>query len=75
MQHGWVFVAALVVHTGLKLPAVVRAIRDRGLLRELRVSTARTQPEPPTAGYLVSTAPARPTISRRGALASRAPGP
>jgi hypothetical protein len=47
----------------------VRAIRDRGLLRELRVSTARTRPEPPSAGYLASPAPATPTISRRGALA------
>jgi DMSO/TMAO reductase YedYZ molybdopterin-dependent catalytic subunit len=65
----WVFVAAFVVHAGLKLPTVVRAIRDRGLLRELRVSTARTRPEPPSAGFLVSPAPTPPTISRRGALA------
>ena len=65
---GWVFVAAFWVHAGLKLPTVVRALRDRGLIRELRVNTARTQPEPESAGYLVSTAPARPTISRRGAL-------
>jgi DMSO/TMAO reductase YedYZ molybdopterin-dependent catalytic subunit len=66
---GWVFVAALAVHTGLKFPTVVRAIRDRGLLRELRVSAARTHPEPLDAGYLVSPDPAAPTISRRGALA------
>jgi DMSO/TMAO reductase YedYZ molybdopterin-dependent catalytic subunit len=65
----WVFVAALVVHVGLKLPTVVRAIRDRGLLRELRTNTVRTRPEPPSAGFLVSPAPAAPTISRRGALA------
>jgi DMSO/TMAO reductase YedYZ molybdopterin-dependent catalytic subunit len=64
---GWVFVAAFVVHTGLKLPTVSRAIRDRGLLRELRVNTARTCSEPPS--FLVSPAPAKPTISRRGALA------
>jgi len=66
---GWIFTAALAVHTGLKFPTVVRAVRDRGLLRELRVSTARTQPEPLDAGYLVSPDPAAPTISRRGALA------
>jgi DMSO/TMAO reductase YedYZ molybdopterin-dependent catalytic subunit len=65
----WVFVAAFVVHAALKFPAVIRALRSRGLLRELRVSTARTRPEPPDAGFLVSPAPAAPTISRRGALA------
>jgi DMSO/TMAO reductase YedYZ molybdopterin-dependent catalytic subunit len=65
----WVFVAAFVVHATLKFPVVIRALRDRGLLRELRVSTARTRPEPPGSGFLVSPAPAVPTISRRGALA------
>jgi DMSO/TMAO reductase YedYZ molybdopterin-dependent catalytic subunit len=65
----WVFTAALAVHAALKFPAVVRALRRRGLLRELRVSTARTRPEPLEAGFLVSPAPAAPTISRRGALA------
>jgi len=65
----WVFVAAFVTHAALKFPAVIRALRGRGLLRELRVSTARTRPEPPDAGLLVSPAPAAPTISRRGALA------
>jgi DMSO/TMAO reductase YedYZ molybdopterin-dependent catalytic subunit len=65
----WVFTAAFVVHAALKFPTVVRAIRNRGGLRELRVSTARTRPEPLDAGFLVSPAPAAPTISRRGALA------
>jgi DMSO/TMAO reductase YedYZ molybdopterin-dependent catalytic subunit len=65
----WVFVAALVAHATLKFPAVIRALRDRGLLRELRVSTARTRPEAPDASLLVSPAPAAPTMSRRGALA------
>ena len=65
----WVFTAAFVVHAALKFPAVVRAIRRRGLLRELRVNTARTRPEPLDAGFLVSPDPAAPTISRRGALA------
>jgi DMSO/TMAO reductase YedYZ molybdopterin-dependent catalytic subunit len=65
----WVFTAAFVVHAALKFPTVVRALRRRGLLRELRVSTARTRSEPLDAGFLVSPAPASPTISRRGALA------
>ncbi len=65
----WVFVAALVAHTGLKIPAVIRALRGGGLLRELRTDTAHTRPEPPDAGGLVSPEPAAPTISRRGALA------
>jgi DMSO/TMAO reductase YedYZ molybdopterin-dependent catalytic subunit len=65
----WVFVAAFVVHAGLKGPTVIRSLRNRGLLRELRTDTARTRPEPADAGHLVSPAPAAPTISRRGALA------
>jgi DMSO/TMAO reductase YedYZ molybdopterin-dependent catalytic subunit len=48
---------------------VIRALRSRGLLRELRTDTAHTRPELPDAGGLVSPAPAAPTISRRGALA------
>jgi DMSO/TMAO reductase YedYZ molybdopterin-dependent catalytic subunit len=65
----WVFVAGLVVHVGLKSRTVIRSLRSRGLIRELRVDTAHTQPEPPDASELVSPAPAAPTISRRGALA------
>jgi DMSO/TMAO reductase YedYZ molybdopterin-dependent catalytic subunit len=64
----WVFTAAFVVHACLKAPTVVRALRRRGLLRELRVDTGHTVPEDPEAGSLVPTAPAAPTISRRGVL-------
>jgi DMSO/TMAO reductase YedYZ molybdopterin-dependent catalytic subunit len=64
----WVFTAALVVHVSLKAPTVVRSLRRRGLLRELRVDTAHTVPESPEASSLVPTAPAPPTISRRGVL-------
>jgi DMSO/TMAO reductase YedYZ molybdopterin-dependent catalytic subunit len=64
----WVFTAAFVVHASLKAPTVVRSLRRRGLLRELRVDTARTEPESPDASSLVPTAPAAPTISRRGVL-------
>jgi DMSO/TMAO reductase YedYZ molybdopterin-dependent catalytic subunit len=66
---GWVFVAGLVVHVGLKSRTVIRSLRARGLARELRVDTARTEPEPPDSSELVSPAPAEPTISRRGVLA------
>ena len=65
----WVFVAGFVVHVALKLPAMIRALRSRSLIGELRTNLARTRPEPPDAGYLVSAAPAEPTISRRGVLA------
>ncbi|MGD0065383.1 MAG: molybdopterin-dependent oxidoreductase [Streptosporangiaceae bacterium] len=65
----WVFVTGFVVHVGLKSRTVVRSLRTRGLVRELRVDTAHTQPEPPDSSGLVSPAPAVPTISRRGALA------
>ena len=64
----WVFTAAFVVHAGLKMPTVVRSLRRRGLLRELRVNTADTVPEPPEVGSLVPTAPSPATISRRGVL-------
>jgi DMSO/TMAO reductase YedYZ molybdopterin-dependent catalytic subunit len=65
----WVFVAALVIHTGLKGRTVIRTLRARGLVRQLRIDTAHTEPEPPDSSDLVSPAPAGPTISRRGALA------
>lgn len=65
----WVFTAAFAVHVALKLPAMIRALRSRSMTRELRTNLARTRPEPPDAGDLVSPAPAAPTISRRGVLA------
>jgi DMSO/TMAO reductase YedYZ molybdopterin-dependent catalytic subunit len=65
----WVFMAGFVVHVPLKLPTMVRALRSRGFWAEMRTNLANTRPEPPEASELVSTAPARPTISRRGVLA------
>jgi DMSO/TMAO reductase YedYZ molybdopterin-dependent catalytic subunit len=65
----WVFTAGFVVHVSLKLPVMIKALRSRSLIAELRTGLARTRPESPDAGYLVSTSPAEPTISRRGALA------
>jgi DMSO/TMAO reductase YedYZ molybdopterin-dependent catalytic subunit len=61
--------AGFVVHVSLKLPAMIKALRSRSFIAELRTSLARTRPEPPDAGELVPVAPAAPTISRRGVLA------
>ena len=66
---GWVFIAGLVVHVVLKGRTVIRTLRSRSLIAELRTGTAATQPESPDASELVSPAPAAPTISRRGVLA------
>jgi DMSO/TMAO reductase YedYZ molybdopterin-dependent catalytic subunit len=68
LYGAWVFTAALVVHASLKAPTVVRSLRRRGLLRELRADTAHTVPEAPEVSSLVPTAPAAATISRRGVL-------
>jgi DMSO/TMAO reductase YedYZ molybdopterin-dependent catalytic subunit len=65
----WVFMAGFVVHVALKLPTMIRALRSRSLIGELRTNLARTLPEPQDAGHLVAAAPAEPTISRRGVLA------
>ena len=65
----WVFTAGFVVHVALKLPVMIRALRSRSFIGELRTGLARMRPEPPEAGYLAPVAPAEPTISRRGVLA------
>jgi DMSO/TMAO reductase YedYZ molybdopterin-dependent catalytic subunit len=65
----WVFIAGFVIHVTLKLPTMVRALRSRGFIAELRTNLAKTIPEPPDAGGLVAIEPAKPTISRRGVLA------
>ncbi|MDT0377390.1 molybdopterin-dependent oxidoreductase [Streptomyces sp. DSM 42041] len=64
----WVFLAALTVHVALRVGRVRRALRGRSLREELRTPTRRTEPEPPDETGLVPTAPAAPTLSRRGAL-------
>src|SRR6201996_6935112 len=65
----WVFIAGFVVHVTLKLPVMIRALRSRNLITELRTGLAKMRPEPPAAGYLAPLDPAEPTISRRGLLA------
>jgi DMSO/TMAO reductase YedYZ molybdopterin-dependent catalytic subunit len=65
----WVFLAALTIHVTTKLPIMVRAWRQRGVLAPLRADLARTVAEPHEPGGVASPAPAAPTISRRGLLA------
>jgi DMSO/TMAO reductase YedYZ molybdopterin-dependent catalytic subunit len=65
----WVFMTGFVVHVGLKLPTMVRSLRSRPFVGELRTSRADTRPEPRDPDGLVSPDPAEPTLSRRGALA------
>ncbi|MEV4575103.1 molybdopterin-dependent oxidoreductase [Nonomuraea jabiensis] len=69
LYGAWIFLAALVVHVVVRLPKAIRAVRSRGLGRELRTGLADTRPEPPDPDGLVAVDPAPPTMSRRGLLA------
>lgn len=75
----WVFIGAFVLHVALRIPLMVRMLRDGGLREELRRPAAKnagaravpatagpTSPSDPTG--LTTPEPAAPTISRRGAL-------
>jgi DMSO/TMAO reductase YedYZ molybdopterin-dependent catalytic subunit len=64
----WAFMAGFAIHVGVKLPLMVRSLRSRRMRTQLATSLADTVPEPADADGLVSTNPARPTISRRGLL-------
>jgi len=64
----WAFMAGFVIHVGLKLPTMVRSLGSRRLRDELRCPLAETRPEAPDEFGLVATAPAVPTMSRRGLL-------
>ncbi|GGU97970.1 membrane protein [Streptomyces albospinus] len=64
----WVFIAAFIVHVCLKLGRMSRALGSRSLATELRTDLAHTVPEPPVPDGLVPTAPAAPTMTRRGAV-------
>jgi hypothetical protein len=65
----WLFGTLFVLHACIKLPAVRRAYRERGVLKPLMQSVGQTKPEPPEDGGLAPINPAAPTISRRGLLA------
>ena len=64
----WVFLSAFAVHVVIKLPHARRALQVRGALRPLLDDLAHTRAEPPDEHGLAPTAPAAPTLSRRGLL-------
>ena len=65
-----IFVASLALHVAVKSRVIVRAYRDRGVLRPLREDLARTRPEPGDPhGGLVAAEPSEPTLCRRGLFA------
>ncbi len=64
----WVFVVALVLHVGVKLPVMRRAVRERGALAPLLDDVAHTRPEPYEPDGLAPPQPGPPTLSRRGLL-------
>jgi DMSO/TMAO reductase YedYZ molybdopterin-dependent catalytic subunit len=63
-----IFVAALASHVAVKMPVVVRAYRERGVLKPLRDDLAHTHAEPVDRDGLVAEVPAPATITRRGVL-------
>lgn len=66
----WIFVGALVLHVLVKVPIIRRAYAENGVLKPLKASLAETRPEAGDPhGGLVASAPAAPTVSRRGLLA------
>jgi DMSO/TMAO reductase YedYZ molybdopterin-dependent catalytic subunit len=64
----WVFIGAFIVHVALKIGRMRRALRSPRLRTVLHTDLAHTEPEPLDPDGLVSTTPAAPTMSRRGAL-------
>jgi DMSO/TMAO reductase YedYZ molybdopterin-dependent catalytic subunit len=64
----WAFMAGFVVHVCVKFGSMVRALRSRSFMTEMRTGLAGTRAEPPD-GDLVAPEPAQATISRRGILA------
>jgi DMSO/TMAO reductase YedYZ molybdopterin-dependent catalytic subunit len=67
----WVFFSAFLIHVTVKMPVVIRAYRERGILAPLRDDLAHTRPEPASgtvADALIPSEPAPATLSRRGLL-------
>jgi DMSO/TMAO reductase YedYZ molybdopterin-dependent catalytic subunit len=64
----WVFLAALFAHVTVKTPVIVRAFRERGVVKPLRASLRETAAEPYDPDGLAPVSPAAPTMSRRGLL-------
>lgn len=70
LYGGWVFLAGLIIHVLLKFGRMRAGLRSRSLRRELRIPLSRTRPEDLDPAGLRASAPAAPTISRRGLLAA-----
>ncbi len=69
LYGAWVFIAGFVVHVGIKLPTMRKALRTRRLRDELKVPVEATEPEHTGLGIddeLVARTPAPATMSRRG---------
>ena len=65
-----VFTASLALHVIVKTPVILRAYRERGVLRPLRDDLRHTRPEPADEpDSLAPVDPDPPTISRRGLFA------
>src|SRR6195952_4962530 len=47
LYGAWVFIAAFTVHVAIKLPTMVRSLRSRDLMAELRTPLAETRTEQP----------------------------
>ena len=69
LYGGWVFIGAFVAHVSIKLPTMVKSLRERSLAQELRTGLADTRPEDREESGLVARSPTEPTMSRRGMLA------
>jgi len=72
----WIFTAAFLFHTALKLPTMRKALVTRRGLAPLMDSLAATRPEPQgePASSLIAPDPAAPTMSRRALLGSLGAG-
>jgi DMSO/TMAO reductase YedYZ molybdopterin-dependent catalytic subunit len=64
----WVFIAGFAMHIAVKIPHMITGLRSMPMREVLRTGLSGTRPERPDADGLVSTDPADPTMSRRGAL-------
>ncbi|MDV8024778.1 molybdopterin-dependent oxidoreductase [Rhodococcus sp. IEGM 1330] len=65
----WVFIAGFLSHAALKVPVMIRTLRNRSLIEVLRTRAADTEPDAADETGLVSDDPDAATVSRRGALA------
>ena len=64
----WVFIAGFLMHIAVKFPRMVAGLRSLPMREVLRTKVSDTHPEPPDPDGLVAADPAKPTMSRRGAL-------